>query len=319
MSTHLSRRDFLARTGSGAALAVGAGIVAALKAGRTVAAVRSYDTATLALALDGQFAGYPRDVEGGVTDISTPFSSTSVSTLPLVLRFAGGVTRPFIEWMPSILMLGGMPPPGRSLNLFTFSPATMKELYRLSLAGARIALLETPLCDAASQENVCFRIVITAENAQQFDFLGGTTGGSLAVPATRNVPLVASNFRLDIGGSGPKIAFRARRVLPLEIRRNSNSLNYRISQLRVSMRRAEAAPFHQWLDQQRQSTGSLIERPGVLTLLAPDRSSVLASIDLPALSIARVGMPGEDGSGPDSVEVTLNCRSAAMNLAGLAA
>jgi hypothetical protein len=311
MSTHMSRREFLARTGSGAAIALGAGIGGALKTDGAVAAVRSYDAATLALALDGQFAGYPRDAEGGVTEVSAQTLSPRASTLPLAVRFAGGMTRPFLEWIPSILTQGT--PAARSLSLFTFSPATMAELYLQSLGGARIFSLETPLCDAASQENVYFRIVVSADSAQQSDRSLGTVA---VPPAMTYKPLIAANFRLDIGGSGPKIAFKPRRVLPLVIRRTS--LAYGVSPLQISIQRAEAAPFYYWMYQQRQSS-TYIERPGVLGFLAADRKSVLASVDLPNLSIARVGIPGEDGSGPDSVEVMLNCRYATLSLFGLAA
>lgn len=58
-------------------------------------------------------------------------------------------------------------------------------------------------------------------------------------------------------------------------------------------------------------------RESRLTLVGRVRR-VLAILDMPNLSISRLGLPGEDGSGPGSVDVVLNCRYGTLNLLWLA-
>lgn len=304
MTDRISRREFVgAGAGTGALLALGGGLGSLARSGSAAAAFRSSSTSALALALDGRFAGFPREAEGGNPDYQ---STSNVRTQPLELRFATGMSRAFCEWMASPGTTG------RSVTLIEFSPTTLKERHRLHLNGARIARISTPACDAASQTAAEFEAFLTAESSQHFP----SPSFSLAPPLPAKYTLLTHCFRIDITGL-EKFTANATGVRPVGLLVDGGG---RFAQqpfsLGFSIPVKYAPPFYEWMSE-RQS-GVVKTRAGTLRLLTADLSAALAAVDFPQLIIDAIGIPGEDGSGPDLVDVRLACYGgAALNLAGL--
>lgn len=305
MSDRISRREFVgAGAGTGALLALGGGLGSLARSGSAAAAFRSYSTSALALALDGQFAGFPREAEGGNPDYQ---SSTIGRTMPLKLRFATGMSRAFCEWMASPGTAG------RSVILIEYSPTTLRERHRLHLNGARIAKITTPACDAASQAAAEFEVVLTAESSQHFP----SPSFSLAPPVPGKYTLLTNCFRIDIAGL-EKLTANVTRVRPvgLSVDTGGRFPAQQPFSLGFSIPLKYAPPFYAWMSE-RQS-GIANTRTGTLRFLTADLSMALAAVDFPQLIVDAIGIPGEDGSSPDVVDVRLaGYGGATLNLAGL--
>lgn len=302
MRDGIARREFVG-AGTGALLALGGGLGSLARSGSAAAAFRSYSTSALALALDGQVAGFPREAEGGNPDYQ---SAPNGRAMPLKLRFATGMSRAFCEWMAAPGATG------RSVILIEYSPTTFRERHRLHLNGARIAGITTPACDAASQAAAEFEVVLTAESSQHFP----SPSFSLATPVPSKYTLLTNCFRIDIAGL-EKLTANVTRVRPVGLLVDSGG---RFAQqpfsLGFSIPLKYAPPFYEWMSERQR--GIVKTRTGTLRLLTADLSTALAAVDFPQSIVDAIGIPGEDGSGPDVVEVRLGCYGgAALNLAGL--
>jgi hypothetical protein len=269
------------------ALAALGGLAGAAMAPAAQAAVKSrkYFSTFVAFELDGKFAGPVLSAEGGEAAI-LPGSpklgiAPTVRYLPLDM-LVGDMSADFFDWVGRTSTGAAT---GRAAAVVAYR-TDGKEVYRLSMQGARLTEILTESFDTTDGSKLRFTVKV-APTLSTHSLAGGTSYQSQIQPKLN--PLLRANFRLYIQGL-ESIAARIRSVDSVGLQsRPDGTLGPKT--LKFNLAFTDAAPVIQWM--QDTLNGKPATRPGELQLLSRDLTKVSASIQFEQLMITRVGCPLE--------------------------
>ncbi len=310
----VSRREFFVGAGATAGAFAAIGSMAGLthsSAAEAAIANRKYYSYSVALELDGQYAGAVFNAEGGEPVLTLPASRVTgdrptVRYEPLKMRLAD-MSKAFYDWI-------GKSAAGTGTTRLVSVIAANQDLsvsYRLDLQNARLTEITLDPLDGSSQEVLRFNVTI-APGSSTHQFGSKTAVKPLTVKAS---PLMRSNYLLYIQGFDA-MAARVRHVDPVGFSVDESGTLVPLP-LKFEVGLQDAAPLYQWMND--ALAGKASARPGELQLLTRDRTKVASSVSFEQLAVTRVGYPTQSGNGEaiQTVEVECTPASARFNLGEL--
>lgn len=309
----VSRREFFVGAGATAGALAAIGSVAGLthSTAAEAALARKYYSYSVALELDGNYAGQVMAAEGG-EPVLTPRSRltgqpATVRYEPLSMRLAD-MSKAMYDWIAGSANGSGI---ARTVSVIAANQ-DLSVSYRLDLQNARLTEILLDSLDASSLEPVRFNVkVAPASSTHQFGGGGKTSVKPLSVKAT---PLLRMNYLLYIQGLDA-MAARVRSVETVGFRMGENGVLVP-QPLKFEIALRDAAPLYQWMNDTIAGKGST--PPGELQLLTKDRTKVASSVSFEQLTVTRVGYPTQStGDSIQTVEVECTPAAARFNLGEL--
>jgi len=269
--------------------------------------------------LDGELAGWIKDVDGGhVTgeviteklgsDVLFRKTISNIKYEDISFKCGAAMSKKFYEWVElSFAMQASAGDKGRKGGAIIAGDYDYKEISRLTFINALVTELGMPALDAASKDAAAMTIKLTPENTKY------TTGGgqSTAKPGPAKQKLwTAANFELKIDGVEDNACANVTKVDALTIKQKvvqhyvGKTREYQIEptsvetpNLVITLAEAFAKPFFEWHEDFviKGNCDDSKEKTGSLTYLPQNLSSPLFQLDFSNLGIFKIT--------PEKVEV----------------
>lgn len=335
----LSRRDLFRTAGlaTGGAMLLGLPNFLTGWTGTAEAALqdRSYATTTLALELDGQFAGLLRTMSGGglFTDIIPEGTGQDMvqRKRPGPVRFEdivlevnlGSIDKPLSSWVTDTLTKSSMPPPKN--GAIVYGDMNGNQVKRLEFTGAVLTEVLVSDCVAAEGKTP---LSLRLRLIPQSTVLTGGKGKMPSMLGAKGKQILASNFRFNVQGleaASPGIMkvqgmgatrMAGQKTLPDGKLQQPGVLPGTLdcSLVRIAVREQDAGPFYKWFNDMVVGGNPNAQRGGLLEWLDPTLKNVVASVQLGGLGIVRYSATkAEVGKEAlSAVEIDMYCET--MNL-----
>lgn len=309
-NTGLSRRDLFRTAGMAAGGAILLGLPKFLGSGvsEAEAAIKpgALASANLTLKLDGQFAGYLSNVDGGgvfadiIMDPPGPDMIQRKRTGPvryedIVVDIAlSAVEKPLSAWITETLTKNVVIKNGA----IVYADMNYNETKRLEFTSAILSEIGIPDANANEGKNAA---TLTLRLVPQSTRLAGGKGKLAASLGAKNKHISTSNFRFNVQGL-EKSCGRISKVEGVTVTRTpaNNRLDqdkFRqsssapgaidCSKVSITLPEIDAGPFYAWFDDMVINGRPGTERAGVLEWLDPTLKNVVASVQLGGLGIVR--------------------------------
>ena len=260
---------------------------------------RSFSGGKTALELSGVSQGFLRSADGGDTfaDVTVEAGGLKHIGPPKLedfsLEFGFGLGLDLYLWIVGAVG-GGEQPSKDGVILTTDLNRNVKSARKFQ--QARINELTIPACDAGSKDSG--NLTLSFASALASDI---TRTGTLAAGATQKA-WVTSNFKLEIDGLD---CTKVGKIDSITIKRNigdSNQVDY--PNLGIVFSASTLATWQSWFNDfvLAGNNGQDMERNGRLTLLALDRVTELAVLQLHHLGIYRLDPDNEPLAGGEAVQ-----------------
>jgi hypothetical protein len=307
--TKLTRRDLFRRAGfaTGGALLLGVpGFLQGWTSEAQAALKPAYTTSTVALELDGIFAGFLTSVEGGnafAEILAEPVGPDLIQRKrPGPVRFEDLIievpfdrdAKPLNDWITATLTAN----PVQHDGAIIFADFNLIEVKRLEFFNATLTEVTVPAADAADGKNPA---LLTLRLTPQTTRLAGGTGKKLSDRRLKSKAVLAGNFRLNVQNL-EQACKRITKVSPISAKRALSGApmgqeKFRqapsaggvldCSKVSITLPEADAGPFYSWFDYTVVKGQPDAERSGLLEWLDPTSKTVLASVQLGGLGIVR--------------------------------
>lgn len=307
----VSRREFFTAAGAtaGALAALGSigGLVHA-PAAQAALKNRSFFSNYVALELDGAYAGNLLSAEGGEPVIvpaqligDAMATTTTLRYEPLRLRL-GDMSGAVFKWVSDASQKLVT---GRKAAVITYD-LEGRELYRLTMQGAKPIAITTDGFDAGSKD--ILRFEVTVMPGQSAHLLTGKTINTAVKTGLRAKAIHRGNFRLYVQGY-ESATLLVRSVDPVGLRARPDGLLTPVP-LKFSMSFSDAGPMFAWMND--TLAGKVGPRQAELQMLSADLTKVAASIGFEQLAILRMSCPAQANINDGRQYVEVECLPATL-------
>lgn len=336
-ASNLSRRDLFRRAGfaTGGALLLGVpGFLQGWTSEAQAALKSTYTTSTVALELDGIFAGFLTSVEGGnafAEILAEPVGPDLIQRKrPGPMRFEDLIieapfdrdAKPLNDWITATLTTNSIQHNGAII----FADLNSTEVKRLEFFNATLTEVTLPAADAADGKKPA---LLTLRITPQTTRLAGGTGKKLSGLGLKSKSVLAGNFRFNVQNL-EQACNRITKVSPISAKRALTGApvgqeKFRqlpkaagildCSKVSITLPEADAGPFYKWFDDTVVKGRPDDERGGLLEWLDPTLKTALASVQLGGLGIVRYA-PEKAGASVEArgplVQIEMYCET--MNI-----
>lgn len=302
----VSRRDFFTGAGAAAGTLAALGSVGGLSFTPTAQAAalkdRRYFSQFVAFELDGAYAGNLLSAEGGEPVIvpSGP-TMTSLRYEPLRLRL-GDMSAAVFKWVGEASQNKAI---GRQAAVISYD-LEGREVYRLSMQGARPIAITADGFDAAAREPL--RFDLTLAPGQSAHVLSSKGTNAVVKTGLKSKGILRSNFKLYVQGY-ESTTMQVRSTDSIGLKARPDGLLAPMP-LKFAMRFQDAGSMFTWMND--TLAGKSGPRQAELQILSADLAKVAASIVFDQLAILRISCPAQPAGGDAIQLVEVECQPAAL-------